>query len=119
MRYYHVAGEQWQAGDDLLSFDRLADLGIDVTWKWDDAEAGFDGDVVCIFETRTEADEYQGEHGGTVLVVDIPDNELTDAQYMAASRARCLRADRLWTRRVDEGYLAVVNGIPAEWLTVA
>lgn len=108
--YYHVAGEQYQAGEPLLCWDRLTDLGVAITWKWDEAEVGFDGDVVCLFVDRAEADEFATEHGGTLLIVTVPD--AIDALY-----------DLPWggylqpeMTRVSEGYPAVRDGIPAEWI---
>lgn len=117
MRYFHVAGSQYQAGDDLLCRDALIDAGLDIEWKWDDAPDGFDGDVVCLFATEDEAREFAGLHGGTPLAVDVPDDLLgdaaTDRTYWKSVSGGI--ADGL--TRVDEGYAAIRGGIPAAWLT--
>lgn len=108
--YYHVAGEQYQSGDPLLCYDRLTALGIEIEWKWGDLDVGYDGDVVCLFETLAEAHEYQSEYGGTLLTVTIPD-ELDGIYELPWSG--CLNP---WLTTVDEGYPAVHDGIPAEWI---
>lgn len=108
---YHVAGEAYESGDPLLCWNRLADMGIEVEWKWGEADAGFDGDCVCLFSTHAEAVDFQSLYGGTILTVTIPDviedlYELATGGYISP---------RMMT--VDEGYTAVQNGIPAEWIT--
>ena len=95
--YYHVAGEQYQAGDDLLCWNTLVEQGIltDADWRWQDAEIGHDGNVVCLYQALAEAREHQAEYGGTVLAVEVEeDGEI-----------------RLTT--VEEGFTAALYRIPA------
>ena len=110
--FYHVAGEQWQAGDDLLCWDRLEAAGIAVDWKWGDAPAGFDGSVVCLFESLDEAQEYQSEYGGTIVAVNVP--------VVMPEMVPAVMGGYIHPRRttVDEGYTAILDGIPADWLSI-
>jgi hypothetical protein len=104
MKVYHVAGAKYQMGQSLYCFDQLVQQGIltEDDWHWDIADYGMDADVVCVYETIEEAQEHQEELGGTVLIVDIPDDP---APFVL--------------RRVAEGYLAVEDYIPAAWITPA
>ena len=101
MHYYHVASRDYTKGEPLLCWDRLAELGAvtEADWRWADADPGFDGDVVCLFETMGEAQEFAAEHGGIILAVDVPDDQ---QQYIV---------------RVEEGYPAMPGEVPAEWIT--
>jgi len=109
--YYHIAGTQYVAGDALLCWDRLIDSGVAVEWKWDDADEGFDGDVVCLFSDLAEAEEFFSEHGGTLLTITVPE-EIQD-QYETPY------GDYIQPRltAVSEGYVAVFDGIPVEWIS--
>lgn len=117
MRYFHVAGDQYQAGDDLLCRDALIEAGLNIAWKWEDAPEGFDGDAVCLFETEAEAREHLAEFGGTLLAVDVPDEMLgdaaTDRQYWRDQTDGIAAG----MTRVDEGFAAIRGGIPADWLS--
>lgn len=95
--YYHVVGNDYQDGDDLLCWDARAERGDDLVWKWDGEP--FDTDVVCLFETETEAQEMQELYGGRVLTITIPDDD-----------------DMLSITNVSEGYTAVYNKIPASYI---
>ncbi len=97
--YWHIAHPDYTGGD-LLS---RANLGDDApAWVWDDAPEGVDADVVCLFPDtprgRTEADwlwyERRDYH---LLRVELPDDQPTEI--------------------VEEGYPAVLGGIPAEYIT--
>lgn len=103
--YWHIAHASYTNGDPLLSRDRLAREGRAPEWHWDDADEGFDGNVVCLFPDtprgRTEADWLWSDHQDFTLVrVDIPAGT----------------ADAIVTE-VEEGYPAVEHNIPAEWCT--
>lgn len=116
---WHVAGAQYQAGDPLLPWNSLIADGTltEDDWHWDDAPEGWDGDVVCVYESEAEAREHLGSMGGTLLVITVPDDHddadplQYDNPYGGYIRPRSLR--------VEEGYLAFANGIPCEWIAVA
>lgn len=109
--FYHVAGPHYQAGDALLCWDTLIESGIvtDEDWHWDanDAEIGYDGWAICVFETRTEAESFAADYSFTraVLTVTVP------ADYDPRDRS-FPRHDR-----VSEGYRCFVGHIPAEWIS--
>lgn len=95
--YYHVAPAHYRTGDDLLSYDELEARGEAPAWKWGEAEPGYDGDVVCLFEDLADAREFAAEYlpDGQILEVDLSD------------------ADDVRITRVSEGYPAVYRRIPA------
>jgi len=108
--FYHVAGPHYQSGDPLLCWDTLIESGIvtDEDWHWDgDAEIGYDGWAVCVFESRTEAEEFAADYkfACTLLTITVP----TDYDP----------SDRFFPRtdRVSEGYRCFVGHIPAEWIS--
>lgn len=98
--YWHIAHPDYTGGD-LLSRDNLGDDAP--KWMWDDADDGLDAEVVCLFPDtprgRTEADwlwyERKDYH---LLRVDLPDD------YPMT--------------KVEEGYPAVNDEIPAEYITI-
>lgn len=102
--YYHVAAETYEAGDDLKCFDLLEEQGYEVAWKWEDAEVGFDSDVICLFESREDAAQFvvDFQPTGRLLRVELPDD------YQAWGI-------RLTT--VREGYPAVFRSIPAAFVS--
>jgi hypothetical protein len=93
--YYHVAGDGWNPGEALYCFDALERMGHAVAWKWEPEP--IDTEVVCLFESRAEAEDMQAEYGGTVVTVQVP----SDAGLI----------------RVAEGYPARYECIPAEWIS--
>jgi len=95
--YYHIAGKGYNEGEALYSYDRQLEMGLSPEWKWDEESEGLDTDLVCLFDSRTEAQEFADEFGGTMLAIEITDDE-----------------DRLRMVTNDEGYRAVFNAIPAE-----
>lgn len=116
MRCYHVAHESWEPGQPLVCRDRLGDAAP--PWKWEAAEEGFDSDVVCLFDDLDAARDFQRLYGGRLVAVDLPDgleepgdewDDITDLDPYGYGRARLLV--------VDEGYLAITDGVPAAWLT--
>jgi|SRR5947209_6478957 len=94
---YHVVGDGWAEGQDLLSWDELESLGESLTWKYDGEP--FDTDVICLFETLTEAEAFRSEYGGTILAVTLP--------------------AETYTTTVSEGFTAVPRRIPGEWVAIA
>ena len=100
--FYHVAPADYRIGDDLMSYDLLEERGYAPTWKWEDAEVGFDTDVVCLFERLDDAQAFVADFlpDGQILRVD-----LTDAPNVRLTR-------------VDEGFPAALRRIPAEYITV-
>ena len=76
---YHVAPDAHQTGDDLLSYRQYEiEYGEAPVYKWgDDTEQELyldrlDADVVCMFDTLAEAQEFQAEYGGKILAIDLP-----------------------------------------------
>ncbi len=115
MRYYHVAGEHYEIGEPLLCYDRLTEMGIEIEPHWEGAEPGYDGDVVCLYETLAEAEQHMRWHDGyTLLSVDVPDNE-DERIYRDPYNGQWYE---LRMTRVVEGYPAAYDMIPAEWITV-
>lgn len=104
--YWHIAHHSYQPGDTLKSWNDLRDEGHEAAfeWKWDEADAGFDSDVICVFPDtargRIEADWLWSDHPDSHLLrIDIPDDE--DPTIVT----------------VQEGYPALYS-IPAEWITL-
>ena len=102
--YYHVAGEGYQQGDELLCWSRLLDRGLvsESDWKWEDAEVGFDGDVVCLYESEGDAREHLAEYGGTLLRIEIEASN-----------------EEITLTRVEEGFPAALYSIPAYAISIA
>lgn len=99
-RYYHVTTREYRTGDDLPCFDELCGRGYEPVWKWEDCDP-FDTDVVCVYETLADAQEHIENFGGDVILeIAIPE-DAEDVRYT----------------RVNEGYLAIYNRIPAEYIS--
>lgn len=107
--YWHITGPDYTLGSDLLSWDRLVASGVSTEWKWDDAPEGYDGHLVCMFrdtpQERQERDWFRGEIAGAqVLRITIPDEDVEDGTVTLAE--------------VAEGYIAVLDTIPAHYITI-
>jgi hypothetical protein len=97
-RYYHVAGEGWPDGGDLVCFAALLEAGR-VTlddWKWELADPLADGWEVCLYRTLAEAEQHRAEFGGAAIVVVEPDD--------------------LKVRTNSEGHLYVLGRVPAAYI---
>lgn len=103
--YYHVTTDDYSLGEALWCRDELLERGVEVAWKWD-ADEGLDGDVVCLFEARDEAEEFRRDWlpTGRILAVELPEDWEDWGIRMT---------------RVDEGYPAVYRTIPAEFIRAA
>jgi len=115
-RYYHTAHPLWTPGEPLFSYRYLRDQGVPIHWKWCTAPEGYNGDVVCLFSTRFDAEKYCRQFlagSGTIVAVDIPNSKLERAHAYQLTPE--LSIIPLMTR-VDEGYLAFITSIPAAWL---
>lgn len=101
--YFHVAPATFRIGDDLLCWDELEARGDAPEWKWEDAEVGFDTDVVCLFESLDDARDFAATFlpDGTILAIDLSD------------------ADDVRLTRVSEGYPAAMRLIPARYIKEA
>ncbi len=78
---YHVAGNKWKAGSDLLSFDDLRDAGIGYKWKWDAPDADHSAHLVSLEPYFKKAVDFSEHFGGSVLRVHIPeDADLSDME---------------------------------------
>lgn len=98
--YYHVAPSAFRLDDDLLCWDELEARGEAPAWKWGDAELGFDGDVVCLFESLAEAEAFANEF--------LPDGQILAVDLDSADDVRLVR--------VSEGYPAALRRIPARYI---
>lgn len=113
-RYYHVAGQKYTPGEPLLPWDTLLEDDIlnEGDWKWPEADMGYDGDVVSLFETLDEAHEFAATYGGTILAIDVPEGDdfgLYELPWGGYINPRVIRG--------EEGYWAIEDGIPAEWIS--
>lgn len=81
---YHVAGDGYRDGDDLMSWETLLERGI-VTgedWHWDDADyCRADTSLVYLHATIEGAREYQAEFGGRIIAIDVWDMTLCDCGH--------------------------------------
>lgn len=113
---WHVAGEKYEAGDPLLPWNTLVEMGVLTgdDWHWDEAEEAFDGEVVCVYEAEDEAREHADDMGGTVLTIVIPDDHDDDDPILYSNPYGGYITPR--SERVAEGFLAFRGGIPAEWI---
>ncbi len=122
-RYYHIADESYQEGEPLLSWNKQKEMGMEPTWKWDDAEEGYDGDMVSLARSDGEADEVRQHIGrGKKLVVDIPDDfESRDRDAEAAASAEWPytrgKGHPRFIQQNSEGYPAVRDFVPASWIS--
>ena len=114
MHVYHVAGDKYVGGP-LFCWDRLLDLGLVSVedWHWPDADVGYDGDMVSIFRHLPEAQEFQADYGGRILVITLPDTD--DLGVYPDGYGGYISPRITWN---DEGYAASSDGIPAEWIKV-
>ena len=101
MNYYHVAPASYEPVTDLRCYQELEAAGEAPAWKWEEAEVGFDGDVVCLFERLGDAEDFQAEYvpDGVILAID-----LTDAWDVQLTT-------------VSEGYPAARRRIPARYIS--
>jgi len=116
-RYYHTTHPLWTPGEPLLCNRYLKDQGATITWKWSTADEGYDCEVVCLFSTRPDAEEYRHQFlagEGTIVAVDIPNRELERGHTYQLTPELSIQPQMT---RVTEGYLAFITGIPAVWLT--
>ncbi len=110
--YYHVTGNEYRPTDPLLSLDLLEDAGVEVEWKWGEADA--DTDVVCVFDSLDEARAFKADFApdGKILEIEVSAEDLADPIAWQT------RYGYITPRpvRVEEGYQAFSDGIPAEWI---
>ena len=99
--FYHVADESYRTGDNLYSYEELERRGYELPeYKWENLA---DTDVVCLFNTAEEAIEFRNDwlQSGTILKVTIP---------------TWAKQEGLRMTKVSEGFDAVVNHIPFEFI---
>lgn len=104
--YFHIARESYSDGEDLLSWDSYIERYGEqpCVWKWEDADEGFDTDIVSLFSSRDEADAYMDDFGGVMLHVTIPDWAEDEGMMIVTN---------------SEGYTAVMSHIPAAFVSRA
>lgn len=105
---YHVAGSKWYVGAPLRCWADLEADGIvdESDWRWADAEVGYDGHLIALHTRLEDAVDHAREFGGTILAIDLGamrDVGLCDSTSLTVN---------------DEGYLAIMRSIPAEFLRV-
>lgn len=110
--YYHVAGDLYEDGAALLPWSTLQKVGIPVPWTWEEMPEGTDGDVVCVYSERAEAEEHAATYGGRVLTIAVPDG-WQDGDEMFDTGVTYITPRRT---RVAEGFTAFEQGIPAAWI---
>jgi hypothetical protein len=105
--YWHVTGPDYQPGDDLMCWDMLVDRGIAPEWKWDEADEGTDGHMVCLF-----ADDERGRRERDWLADDIAGAQILRIEIDQDD-------ERIeWTRASYESYAAVVGSIPGDLIEI-
>ena len=99
--FFHIAPSDYQAGTDLICWDRQVAAGLvtDADWKWVDAPVGFDGHVVCLFADEAEARDYLAEQGRTLLSITLD-------------------TDEWMVEQVAEGYPCIADQIDAQYIKV-
>lgn len=108
--YFHVVGEGYAPGDDLMSYSQLEAEGRAPAWKWDFDPADYpDRDDVALFDNFAEAEEFAREYGGTILRVDVPDG--TEEFGVSGLGVYGVRGGIN-----NEGYSYIGPQIPAEWV---
>ena len=119
--YYHITATEWDGGD-LQCWSTREALGL-VTgddWKWRNAPLGADGHLVSLASSLDEIDTvaYEGDiESGTVLVVTIPDEALTDSVELDWDDED---EDRVCMTEIREGETLIVAAwarIPARYVT--
>lgn len=99
LTYYHVVAGEWDGGD-LCCYEWLEERGEAPAWKWPEAPVGFDGHLVCVFETLDAARDFVAEWiSGPFEILQI------DAEPIA---------NEVRWKHNDEGYLAACWSIPAK-----
>lgn len=98
-KYYHVADASYRQGQNLYCYAELEQMGCAPAWKWGDNDY-LDSDVVCLFETLAEAEDFIENFApdGILLEVSLPEDHMTT--------------------RVDEGYPAVYRQIDAQYIRI-
>lgn len=105
---WHVTDTPWDQGD-LICRDEQDDPS---PWKWDEADEGFDGDLICLFADKSDAQEFRAEYAphGSLLRIELEqtgDNLVWDG------------VDERRVLNNREGYEAVVERISAKAITEA
>ncbi len=116
MRYYHVTGPDYNEGEHIYCYDRLVEMGCAPAWKWEEAEDGFDGDVVCLFDNLDDAKEFKHDYqpNGQILAIDVePDEYGIDETGLYSPEG-----NRIKIVTVSEGYYAVYGHIPGDAVTL-
>jgi hypothetical protein len=98
MRYYHVVAEGYCPGEDLLSYDELCRLGRCPFWKWDQVYA--ETDVVALSLEFSHARAFRDNHGGTILVIDLPRSFEEQCVKRNREKFPCVR-DRIPARYIS------------------
>ena len=116
--YYHITATEWDGGD-LQCWNTREALGFvtDADWKWTDAPVGTDGHLVSLATDLDMLDTvaYEGDiEAGTILVVTIPDEALTDSTELDWDDED---EDRVHIASITEGWPVAVT-LPAAWARI-
>lgn len=105
--YFHVAPNSYNEGEDLLSWDAYTERFGETpgAWKWDEAEEGFDTDIVCVFrgdqrDAAVEFIEMWMDGSAKLLTIEIPEDAMAEVR-MGVN---------------EEGFDYVARMIPAEFI---
>ena len=101
-RYYHVAPESYQEGEDLYSYDSLVEQGQAPPWKWG-RYCHAETDVVALFCHPWDAVKFQEDHGGTIYAVELPPEFETEHVRRNKEKFPCVK-DRVpgkYVKRAD------------------
>lgn len=98
--YYHVLPESYRPGEDILTFDDLERMGRPPVFKWRTLNSDSETNMVVLFRHHSDAFAYREDHGGTVYVIDLPEEFV--GEYVG---------------RNAEKSPAVVDRIPAKYIT--
>lgn len=110
--YYHVTQTDYINGTDLLSYIAYeSEYGETPAYKWgEDVDVdlytdSLDAQVVCLFDAIDDAQDFCTLYGGKILKIEIPNWAIEE---------RIVRFTK-----VGEGYTAIFDCIPAEFIAEA
>jgi hypothetical protein len=118
---YHVAGEGWNLGEPLLSWDELRRRGYVTAddWHWE-TYVGHDGELVCVYDTLDSAISHYATRGGAaILEITIPKESDTEAGFHGFGRHLLTgQSEPVYGKRSVERF-AGFDWIPGTWIKAA
>ena len=94
--YYHVAPPTYTTGDDLFSYDDYCARYGEEPGPWKFENERIDSDIVCLFESITDAREFVHTFlpDGIILAID-PEPEYADPLSLSRNEEGYLYAYRI------------------------